>query len=120
MTEQLTLVVVGLSVVLLVVASGYAVRDRLVDDWLLGVAALVELAVVAQLVRGLVGLGEIGDGTERATFLAYLVSLPFVPVGTAFLAIKEKSRWSMGAVAAGAFAVAVMTVRLQQIWVSSV
>ncbi|MGL5817067.1 MAG: hypothetical protein ACRCYR_05870 [Phycicoccus sp.] len=116
MTEQLTVVVVGLSVALLVLASGYALRDRLVDDWLLGAAALVELAVLAQLLRGLVGLGEIDDGTGRATFLAYLLSLPFVPAGTAFLAIKEKSRWAMGAVAGGAFAVAVMTVRLQQIW----
>ncbi|MGL5864748.1 MAG: hypothetical protein ACRCYX_02585 [Dermatophilaceae bacterium] len=119
MTEQLTIIVVGLSVLLLVVASWYALRDRLIDDWLLGVAALAELAVLAQVVRGLVGLGEISESTERITFLAYLLSLPVVPAFTAFLAIKEKTRWAMGAVAAGAFGVAVMTVRLHQIWLVS-
>ncbi|MGL4742880.1 MAG: hypothetical protein ACRCXL_00630 [Dermatophilaceae bacterium] len=120
MTQQFTVAVIGSSAVLLLLASGYAARDRLVDDWLLGVAALVEIAVLAQLVSGLFGLSEIAERIDRATFLAYLVSLPFVPAGTAFIAIKEKSRWAMAAVAAGAFAVAVMTVRLHQIWVSSV
>jgi hypothetical protein len=33
-----------------------------------------------------------------------------------FLAIKEKTRWAMGVIVAGAFAVGVMTGRLQQIW----
>ena len=40
--------------------------------------------------------------------MAYLVSLPVIPIGTALLAIKEKSRWAMGSLAVGAFAVAVM------------
>ena len=39
-----------------------------------------------------------------------------VTIGTGFLALKEKTRWAMGAVAVGAFAVAVMTIRCQQIW----
>ncbi len=116
MHAVLTYVLVGLSVVLLAGAGWYAARDRLFDDRLLAVAALVELSLLVQLVLGLAGLGRIGDPAERATFAAYVVSLPVIPVGTAFVAIKEKSRWSMGAVAVGAFAVFVMVVRLQQIW----
>lgn len=115
----LTYAVVGLSVVLCVVAVWYAVRDRLIDDRLLAVAALLEVALVVLLVVGLVGLGHIRDSTERATFVAYLVSLPVIPVGTAFLAIKEKSRWAMGSLAVGAFAVAVMSARLLQIWMTN-
>ena len=60
--------------------------------------------------------GRSTDSTEKATFVAYLVSLPVIPIGTALLTIKEKSRWAMGSMAVGAFAVAVMAVRLQQIW----
>jgi len=112
----LTYAVVGLSVVLLLLTSVYAVKDRLIDDRVLLVAALLEVALIVQLVIGLLGLDQIEDPAETATFAAYLVSLPVIPVGTAFLAIKEKSRWAMGSLAVGAFAVAVMTARLQQIW----
>jgi hypothetical protein len=110
--------VVALATVLFVVAVYYAVRDKLIDDKLLAVAALVEVGLLVQLVAGLVGLGEIGDSTEKATFAAYLVSLPVIPIGTVLLAIKEKSRWAMGSLAVGAFAVAVMTARCLQIWMT--
>ncbi|MEO6791594.1 MAG: hypothetical protein ABI249_02140 [Ornithinibacter sp.] len=116
MIVPLTYAVVGLSLLLLVAATFYAVRDRLIDDWVLGIAALLELALIVQLVTGLAGLNHIDDSTETATFAAYLVSLPVIPIGTAFLAIKEKSRWAMGSLAVGGFAVAVMAARLQQIW----
>lgn len=116
MIAPLTYAVVGLATVLLVAALYYAVRDKLVDDRVLAVAALLELGLLVQLVSGLVGIGHIGDPTDRMTFAAYLVSLPVIPVGTALLTIKEKTRWAMGALAVGAFAVAVMAARLQQIW----
>jgi len=112
----LTLALSGLSVLLLLAAGWYAARDRLIDDVLLGASAVLVVGLVVQLVRGLTVMGAITDASERATFVAYLVTLPFVPVATAFLAIKEKSRWSMGALAVGAFGVFVMVVRIQQIW----
>lgn len=105
-----------LSVLLMAVAGWYAWRDRLIDDRLLLLAALIELGVVVQAVVALMGMGRIADGEEKATFAAYALTLPFVPLGTAFLAIKEKSRWAMGAIGIGGMAVAVMSVRLQQIW----
>lgn len=118
MIEPWTYAVVGLAVVLCLVALWYAAKDRLIDDLLLAVAGLVELGLVVLLVVGLSDLGHITDPARRATFVAYLVSLPAIPVGTAFLAIKEKSRWAMGSVAVGGFAVAVMGARLLQIWMS--
>ena len=118
MIAPVTYAVVALATVLFVVAVFYAVRDRLIDDKILGIAAIVEVGLVVQLVTGLVGLGQIGDSTEKATFAAYLVSLPVIPLGTVLLAIKEKSRWAMGSLAVGAFAVAVMAARCLQIWMS--
>ena len=118
MIAPVSYAVVALATMLFVVAVYYAVRDKLIDDKLLAVAALVEVGLLVQLVAGLVGLGEIGDSTERATFAAYLVSLPVIPIGTVLLAIKEKSRWAMGSLAVGAFAVAVMTARCLQIWMT--
>lgn len=118
MIVPVTYAVVALSTVLFVLTLYYAVRDRLIDDKVLGIAALVELGLLIQLVAGLLGMGQIENGTEKATFAAYLVSLPVIPIGTVLLAIKEKSRWAMGSLAVGAFAVAVMTARCLQIWMS--
>ena len=119
MREPLTYVVVGLAFLLFLVSGFYALRDRLIDDKLLALAGLVEVGLLLMLVFGLAGLGNIADPTEKATFVAYLISLPVIPIGTALLTIKEKSRWAMGSMAVGAFAVAVMALRLQQIWNSS-
>ncbi len=115
----LTYLVVALACLLLVGSAYYAWRDRLIDDPLLGLTALVEVGLLVLLVLGLFGLDHIDDATEKATFAAYLVSLPLIPISTALLAIKEKSRWAMGSMAVGAFAVAVMALRLQQIWNSN-
>ena len=116
MREPLTYVVVGLAFVLFLAAGFYALRYRLIDDKLLAVAALLEFGLLVMLVLGLAGLGTITDPTEKATFVAYLISLPVIPIGTVLLAIKEKSRWAMGSMAVGGFAVGVMALRLQQIW----
>lgn len=117
MLFPLTVLVFAAAGVLALAAGWYAWRDRLIDDRLLLAAAVLELGLVVQLVVCLVNLGTVtGDGAERATFAAYAISLPLVPPAVTFLAIKEKTRWAMGVIAAGAFAVAVMTGRLQQIW----
>jgi hypothetical protein len=116
MILALTALVCAASLVLMLFAGVYAYRDRLIDDRLLAVAALVLLGTLVQLVIGLVRMSSIGDGSALATFAAYLISLPFIPLMTAYLAIKEKTRWAMGSIAVGAFAVLVMTARLQQIW----
>lgn len=109
-------IVVALSALLCVVGAIFAVRDTLVNDAILGVSLLIELGLIIMLVLGLAGGSTISDGAERATFFAYLVTLPLIPVGTVFLTIKEKSRWAMGALSVGGFAVAVMSARLMQIW----
>jgi hypothetical protein len=113
----LTAAVFVVAVTLMVVAGWYAARSRLLDDRLLLVAALLEIGLLVQLVVAVVHLGGVpGDAAERATFAAYAITLPFVPPAAIFLALKEKTRWAMGVVAVGAFAAAVMTARLQQIW----
>lgn len=116
MISLVTWAIVALGAVTIIVSGIYARTDRLIDDKVLGLVALLEAAVVVQVVRGMTDLSHVADENERLTLVAYLLSLPVVPLGTAFLAIKEKSRWSMAAVAVGAFAVAVMMLRCQQIW----
>jgi hypothetical protein len=113
----LTVAIYAASAVLALMAGWYAWRDRLIDDRLLLVAGLLELGLLVQAVVVLVTVGDVGGGgAEKATYAAYGLTLPFIPPAVAFLAIKEKTRWALGVIAAGAFAVAIMTGRLQQIW----
>lgn len=117
MLYPLTVVVVLAAVVLMVLSGWYAVRGRLVDDPLLFVGVALELGVLVQLVVALAHLGRVtGGSSEQATFAAYAITLPFVAPVSIFLALKEKTRWAMVVVVVGAFGVAVMTARLQQIW----
>jgi hypothetical protein len=112
----LTVVVVVAAVLVALVALFYAVTARLVDDRLLLVMAVAEVAVLAQLVVGLVqGLARTTE-FEKAVFFAYLVTVPFVLPVTTFMALKEKSRSSMAVVAGGAAVVGVLVGRLAQIW----
>ncbi|XVX21585.1 hypothetical protein ACQP1U_06890 [Actinomycetota bacterium] len=104
------------SLVLGVIGVVWAIRDRLINDTVLALSAALLLGLLAQAGVALARSGPITDGGERATFLAYACTLPLVPIGAAFLAIKEKSRFGMVVVAVGAFAVLVMTARMGQIW----
>ncbi len=102
--------------VLGLMSLGYLAINRLVDDALLLVTALVELGlIVLAVVTAVVHRQVIGTG-EGATMLAYALTLPILPPIVVFIALKEKTRWAMGVVIAGAFTVGVMTYRILQIW----
>jgi hypothetical protein len=115
-----TVVVLAACAVLAAAGLFYLWRDRLFDDLLLGIAAVLELGLLVQAVAAVVHVRDVaGGGAEQTTFAAYALTLPVVPPAVMFLAIKEKTRWAMGVVVGGMFAVAVMTGRMVQIWGSS-
>jgi hypothetical protein len=112
-----TIVVFAASALMALVALFYLWRNRILDDWLLGVAAILELGLLVQSVVALFRVGSVsGGGAEQATFAAYAFTLPVIPPAVVVLALKEKTRWAMGVIVGGVFAVAVMTARLAQIW----
>ena len=99
-----------------VLAGLYLAQDRLVDDRLLLVVAVVEILLVVQAVVAVISAGAVTKDGEGATMAAYALTLPLVPPALTLLAIKEKTRWAMGVVVGGALVVAVMAYRIQQIW----
>lgn len=105
--------------VLAIMSLGYLAIDRLVDDALLLVTAVVELGLIVLAVAAAVVHGRVSGTGEGATMLAYALTLPILPPIVVFIAIKEKTRWAMGVVLAGAFTVGVMTYRILQIWQTS-
>ncbi len=82
--------------------------------------ALVELGLLLQLGASVV----LVIGGERAKqdtfeFFAYLLVAILIPVGAAFWALIERTRWSTVILGVGALTVAVMLVRMNQIWTGS-
>ncbi|BBC37938.1 Membrane protein [Streptomyces graminofaciens] len=94
-----------------------AYRDQPTKDWhFIGMAVVSVLALV-QLVVGIVQLAR-GEEAEQGTtiFVSYLLgALVCIPVA-GFMSLAERTRWGSVTVAAGGVVLAVLQVRLYDIW----
>ncbi|MFM6966293.1 MAG: hypothetical protein ACKOWI_02810 [Rhodoluna sp.] len=83
----------------------------------IGALGAVELGLLVQLIATIVlvvgGARAKGDTIE---FFAYVLVAMIVPIGAAFWALIERTRWSTFVLAVGSLTVAVMLVRMHQIW----
>jgi len=116
MIEPLQYAVAGLALLLAAVATVYVVLDRPTGPVLLAGLGLLELAVLAQAVLGIVQLA----GTERdvngVVFVGYLLGLVvFVPVAAVW-ALGERSRAGTAALIVLGLVVPFLELRLDQIW----
>jgi hypothetical protein len=100
--------------------AGYALLmtalDRRMNVPLLaavGVLEILLLVLVAIIVAKLAG-GERPAGL--ATLIGYLIATPLVPVAGAFWGLMERSRWGPAVIAVAGLVVAVLMVRLHEIW----
>lgn len=78
---------------------------------------LTEFLLALQLVVSIT-LILLGQQAKISTleFFGYLITALFVPPAAAAWAILERSRWSTVVLGVGSLTVAVMVVRMQQIW----
>lgn len=99
---------------------GLGLIGRLPSLWSVGSLAVVELGLLAQLVVSSVlvaaGATAVVDTVE---FFAYLIVAIMVPIGAGFWALVERNRWSTVIVGVAALTIAVMLVRMSQIWTGS-
>lgn len=109
----------------LVVAAWAAVlvlanRPVVIDKWhglvLLGGAAVVELGLLTQAVVGFVNLAGTDRQVDGLTFGGYLVGILLVLPLAGFWSLAERTRWGSAVLVVGCLAVAVLIVRLGQIW----
>lgn len=119
MVDPLPTLLVVASLVLAVVAVVYLVIDRSPDrTLLLGLAAL-ELALLVQLVIGIVQLTTGQGQVSTVTFLGYLIGIVVVLPLTTLWALGEPGRAGTGVLLVGLLVVPVLVARLQQIWSAS-
>ncbi|MFK4226191.1 hypothetical protein [Streptomyces sp. NPDC019890] len=117
MLDALTVAVAVTALALSLWCGFAAYRDQPTMDWHFIGMAVVSVLALAQLVVGIVQLArgeEAHEGT--AIFIAYLIgSFAAVPAA-GFLSLGERTRWGSATVAAGAVVLAVLEVRLYDIW----
>jgi ABC-type multidrug transport system permease subunit len=116
MLDALTLVT-GVAALLLAAWCGWAAfRDQPTKDWhFIGMAVVTLLTV--QLVVGIVLLAQ-DEKPEQGTtiFVAYLLGAFACVPAAGFMSLAERTRWGSVTVAAGGVVLAVLEVRLYDIW----
>ena len=103
-------VAVAVSALALAAWCGFAAyRDQPTKDWHFIGMAVVSVLALAQMVVGIVQLAR-GERPDQGMtiFIAYLIA--------GFLSLAERTRWGSVTVAAGAVVLAVLEVRLYDIW----
>lgn len=112
-------VVVTVAAGLFCLVAGLAGRRP--SDWTVGLLALVELLLIAQvvvsIVAPLVGNPPTGSALE---FWVYLVSAALLPAAGVAWALLERSRWSTVIMGVVALSIAVMVWRMQVIWTAPI
>lgn len=94
-----------------------ALLNRRIGRVVLAAVAVLEVLVLIQLVASVVlllgGDRPVGSTVE---FIGYhLATLLMLPAGVAW-SVSDRSRWAVAVLTVAALAVAVMTVRMNQIW----
>ncbi|MGW6689677.1 hypothetical protein [Streptomyces sp. NPDC054961] len=120
MLDALT-VAIGVAALALAAWCGFAAwRDQPTKDWHFIGMAVVTVLVLAQLVVGLVQLAR-GEKPEQGTvlFVSYLLGAFATIPAAAMLSLSERTKWGSVTVAAGAVVLAVLEVRLYDIWGNS-
>ncbi|WP_406009999.1 hypothetical protein OG440_30675 [Streptomyces sp. NBC_00637] len=117
MLDALTLAT-GVAALLLAAWCGWAAyRDQPTKDWHFIGMAVVSLLAVVQLVVGIIQLAR-GEKPEQGTtiFVAYLLGAVACVPAVGLMSLSERTRWGSVTAAAGAVVLAVLEVRLYDIW----
>ncbi|MFJ1837087.1 hypothetical protein ACIOJ9_24875 [Streptomyces sp. NPDC088175] len=117
MLDALTVAVAVAALALAAWCGLAAYRNQPTKDWHFIGMAVVSLLALAQLVVGVVQLSR-GERPEQgmAIFIAYLIGSFLAVPAAGFLSLTERTRWGSVTVAAGAVVLAVLEVRLYDIW----
>ncbi|MER7663338.1 MULTISPECIES: hypothetical protein [unclassified Streptomyces] len=117
MLDALTVAVAVTALALAAWCGFAAYRDQPTKDWHFIGMAVVTVLALAQLVVGIVQLARGQEAHEGNTiFVSYLIGSFLSVPAAGFLSLAERTRWGSATVAAGAVVLAVLEVRLYDIW----
>jgi hypothetical protein len=114
--EPFHTVLVVASLVLAVVTALYVALGRSPDNLLVGALALLEVALVAQLVVGIAQLVQDDRSTSPVVFVGYLVGILLVLPAGVLWSLAERSRSGTAVLIIACLTVAFLLLRLDQLW----
>lgn len=117
MIEWFTWVSISIAVVAGVVCLAFGAANQVPNDYTLGTMAVVEVALLAQLVVAIAApaFGNSPSGSPLE-FYTYLVSAIILVPLAGFWALIERTRWSTLVLGVAGLAVAIMLYRMWYIW----
>ena len=116
MTDAAANTVALLAVAVAAFAAWHTVRRQPFSNPLFYATAVLEIALLALLVGGCIALANTSRDVEGVLFVSYLITLVVIPPAAVLWGIAEKSRWGTGVVVVAMLTVAVLCVRVLQIW----
>jgi hypothetical protein len=114
--DGLAYVVVAVSIVVGLGILGLAAADRRPLTVLAYGLVAAEIVAIIQVLVAIVQAARGERPHEVATFIGYALTSVLVPPVGALWALSDKSRWGTGAAGVAALVLAVLTVRMQQVW----
>ncbi|MCX4510187.1 hypothetical protein OHA27_07670 [Streptomyces sp. NBC_01619] len=117
MLDALTVALSAAALALAAWCGCAAYRDQPTKDWHFIGMAVVTVLALAQLATGIVQLAR-GEKPDEGSviFVSYLIGAFAAVPAAGFLSLAERTRWGSATVAAGAVVLAVLEVRLYDIW----
>ena len=119
MIDPLQTVLIVVSLLFAAVAAVHVALDRPTGGLLLGLAALLELGLLAQAVIGIAQLVSGDRDVNGVVFVGYLLATcVFLPLATLW-ALGERSRGGTAVLVVTGLVLPVLIVRVQQVWTAA-
>lgn len=116
MTDPIAYAVALLATGIAIFAAWHTLRDRPFGNPLFYAVGLLEVVLLVVLVGAIVALARTSRDVDGGLFVPYLLTVVVIPPAAVVWGIAEKSRWGTGVVVVALLTVAVLMVRVLEIW----
>ena len=116
MIDSFQVAMIIAALVLALVVGVYVALDRSPDKVLVGLCALLEVALIGQLVVGVVQLVGTDRDVDGVVFVGYLIGILLILPAGVLWSLAERGRGATAVLLVAALTVAFLVVRLDQIW----
>jgi hypothetical protein len=116
MIDYTAYTIFGLATATALWAAWKTIRHTRVSDAMFYAISAVEIGTVLLLVVGVAALASTTRAVEGTVLVSYLVTLVLIPPIALVWGVAEKSRWGTGVILVGMWTVAIMAIRVLQVW----
>ena len=116
MIDYTAYAIFGLATAVALWAAWKTIRHTRISDSMFYAISAVEIGTVVLLIAGISGVVSTTRNIEGTVLVSYLVTLVLIPPVALIWGVAEKSRWGTGVILIGMWTVAIMAIRVLQVW----